>query len=388
LKLPTKRMSEIPYIGIREIFEKAKKLEQKNKKIIHMEIGRPDFDTPMSIKKAAINALNAGLVHYTSNYGTDELRKAISRKLKEDNKVDIKPQEVLITVGAIEGLALSIFGLLDINDEVLIPSPCFPAYPNQVRLAGCIPVPVPLKMESNFKLNLTDLEESITPKTKMIIINSPHNPTGTVLENEDLQMIASFAIKHDLYVVADECYEKIIYGKEHISIASLPNMRERTIIINSTSKSFSMTGWRVGFVAANEQIIDSLVRVHQDITTCANSFAQAGAAFAYMSKADFTKDMLDKYIERRAIALHYLAQIAKMELNVPYGAFYVFPSIKKFNISSEEFCDYILNEAGVAIVPGNAFGKYGDGFVRISYSCSKQDVIEGMKRIVNACRHL
>jgi len=340
MKLPTERMKKIPFIGIREIFEKARSFERQGKSIIHMEIGRPDFDTPAVAKEAAIKALKEGFVHYTSNYGMDELKRAIADKLKEENKVEYNPDdEIIVTTGAVEGLALAMFGLLDIGDQVLVPSPCFPAYTNQIKLAGADVVSVPLKIENGFKLDIEDLRRKITPKSKMLVINSPQNPTGSVLEKDDLEKIADFAKEHDLFVVSDECYERIIYDAEHISIASLPGMQERTIIVNACSKTYSMTGWRIGFVASTPEIIDSMVRVHQDVTTCACSFAQAGAVEALRHGRSAVEAMVKEFRRRRDLVVKYLDQIEGLEYVKPQGAFYVFPSIKNFNMGAEEFCD-------------------------------------------------
>lgn len=385
MHLSTDKMNSISASGIRKVFENAKKLEKQGKRIVHMEIGRPDFDTPFPIKKQAIHALNGGMVHYTSNYGIDELREAVADKLVNDNGIDAKSSEIIITTGAIEGLALTMLSLLDNDDEVLIPNPCFTSYMNQVRFSGGKPILIPLTFQNNFKIDINDLENAITSKTKMVLINTPHNPTGTVYDYNDLKAIADFAKKNDLLVVSDECYEKITYDKKHISIASLPNMKERTVIINSASKSYSMTGWRVGFVSSNEQIIDNMVKIHQDLTTCASSFAQAAAVIAYKNCNSYINDMVGDYKIRRGIVMKYLDIVPdRIQYKKPEGAFYFFLDISKTKVSSEEFCNYMLNEAGVALVPGNAFGLYGEGFIRLSYTCSKSDLKLGMENLVRA----
>lgn len=387
MRLPTDRISNISASGIRKVFEKARSLEKLGKKIIHMEIGRPNFDTPLPIKEVAIKALQTGMVHYTSNYGIDELREAIANKLTEENQVETKSSEVIVTTGAIEGLAIAMLGLLDIGDEVLIPNPYFPSYSNQVKLSGAAPIFIPLRSENRFKIDIDDLKKAVTKKTKMILINTPHNPTGAVYDYDDLEAVADFAKEYDLLVISDECYEKIIYDKQHISIASLPNMKERTIIVNSTSKSYSMTGWRVGFVSSSEQIIDSMIKVHQDLTTCSCSFAQAGTVFAYNSRDTYINEMVKDFRLRRNIVMQHLDMVPdKIDYIEPYGGFYVFPNIEKTGMSSNKFCDYILNEAGVALVSGSAFGDYGEGFIRLAYSCSKEDLEDGMRRLVKAIK--
>ncbi len=380
MQIPTERMNKVPYIGIRSVFEKAKRLQEEGKKIIHMEIGRPDFDTPQEIKDAANNALQKGMVKYTSNFGMDKLRETIASKISEETGVETKDKEILVTPGAIVALGLAIFGLVDIEEEILIPAPSYPAYYKQAIFAGAIPVSVPLREENGFKLSIDDLEERVSSKTKMLIINSPHNPTGVMLDYEDLKKIADFVKKHDLILVSDECYETITYDMEHISMTNFTELKDRVVVINSTSKSFSMTGWRVGYIASNEELINTMVRVQQDLTICACSFAQAGAVYAYKNR-DLSKHMLEKFKERKEIVFKYLDEINSIDYVKPSGAFYVFPSIKKLNMSSEQFCDLILEKTGVALVPGNAFGEYGEGFFRLAYSCSNEDLEEGLEKI-------
>lgn len=384
MKVPTERMKKIPFAGIRDIFEKAKKLEEKGRKIIHMEIGRPDFDTPLQIKEKAIESLKNSFVHYTSNYGMDELRKQIARKLTKENNIETSYEEVIVTPGASMALATAIFGLLDEGDEVLIPSPRYPAYPKQVMMAGGVSVPVQKKIEYDFKLRRQDLEEKVTKKTKMLVINTPNNPTGAVLDYDNLTEIAEFAKENDIIVVTDECYEKIIYNREHISLASLPGMKERTVTINSTSKSFSMTGWRIGFVSASKEIINSIIKVPQNLVICPTSFAQAGAVIAYEKGEELIKEMVDDFKKRKEIVTGYLDQIEGIDYVEPAGALYVFPYIKELGMSSKEICDYLLKEAGVAVAAGNDFGEYGEGYIRIAYTCSKNELKEGMENIKEA----
>ncbi len=388
MKIPSKRMEQIPFSGIRVIFEKARKLEAKGRKIIHMEIGRPDFNTPEGIRKKAREALEDGFVHYTSNFGMDELREVIAGKLTRENNVPTEYDEVIITPGASMAIALAIFGLVDIGEEVLILSPRYPAYPKQVIMAGAVPVSVPLKFEDDFKLSIDDLEKRVTDKTKMLIINTPNNPTGTILGMEELEKIANFAKENDILVLADECYEKIIYGKEHISLASLPGMKERTITVNSTSKSFSMTGWRVGFISARKDIISNIVKVQQNLTICPTSFAQAGSIPAYTEGDGLIKDMIEELKKRKEIVTYYLDRASGVDYVKPEGALYVFPSIKKLGMTSADFCDYILEEAGVAVAAGNDFGDQGEGFVRIAYTCATDELEEGMNNFKEAVNKL
>ena len=350
-----------------------------------MEIGRPDFDTPDEIKEEAVRSLREGNVHYTSNFGIDELKEAIADKLKEDNHLEVEPKkEILVTAGAVEGLALSMMSLLDTGDEVLIPSPAFTSYHNQALHPGGVPVVVPLRLENGFKPLLSDLEARVTQNTKMLVLNTPHNPTGAVYDKTTLEDLAAFARRHDLLVISDECYEDFIYEGEHISIADLPGMKERTVTVNSTSKAFSMTGWRVGFVSASAEIIDYMIRIHQDLVICACSFAQTGAALAYRRRKELISPMVASFKKRRQLVNEQLERMEGMEYMRPEGGFYVFPSIKKFGLGDWEFCDYLLDEAGVAVVPGSSFGSSGEGFIRMAFSCSSQDLEEGFTNMRKA----
>jgi aminotransferase len=267
-----RRMNAIPFSGIRKIFQAAAELESQGQQVIHLEIGRPNFDTPQHIKESAKQALDEGFVHYTSNYGILELREAIAEKLHSENGIQVDPQsEIIVTLGANQALSTSMLALLDPGDEVLVSDPFYLNYLNCMRLAEARAVRVPLREENEFQVAPSDLEQAITRKTKMIIINSPHNPTGAVLDRETLEAVAKIAIEHDLLVLSDEIYEKLIYdGTKHYSIASLPGMAERTVTVNGFSKAYSMTGWRLGYVAARQGLIDPLIRAHQYIGTSAN----------------------------------------------------------------------------------------------------------------------
>ncbi len=389
MRLPTEKMKMIQRTGIRKIMAKAKTYEQEGCKIYHMEIGRPDFDTPEAVKEAAISSLKAGNVHYTSNYGLERLRRAIAGHLAAENKIDADPdREILVTAGAVEGLALATMALLDPGDEVLILNPCFTSYENQVVHPGGVPVPVPLWAENGFKPDIKDLEAALSGKTKMLIINTPNNPTGVVYGLEVMTELARFAVKHDLLVVSDECYEKIIFDREHVSMASLPGMKERTITVNSGSKTFSMTGWRVGFVHASEEITDYMLRVHQDLVICPTAFAQEGAAYAWENTESLAAPMVEAFRQRRDLVIERLDQMGNLDYVRPEGGFYVFPSIKKLGLGDWEFCDYMLDEAGVAVVPGHAFGRYGEGYFRLAYSCSMEDLDQGLRAMEKALKKL
>lgn len=389
MNLPTSRMEKIERTGIRKVFDKAKEYESRGEKIIRFELGRPDFDTPEEIKREAIQSLEKGHVHYTSNYGTDRLKQAIATKMLEDNNIEVDAQkEIIVTAGAVEGLAMAMLALLEEGDEVLILSPSFTSYANQVRYPGATPIYVPLRREENYQPLLSDLEEKVNGRTKMIIINTPHNPTGAVFHQKTLKMLALFSKLHDLLVVSDECYEDIVFDCKHISIASLPGMRERTITVNSSSKTFSMTGWRVGFVVAAEEIIDYLIRIHQDLVICACSFAQDGASFAYENRHRFIPPMVNTFRERRDLVIRHLEKMEGIEYVAPKGGFYFFPSIQRLGISDWDFANYMLDRAKVAVVPGESFGDYGRGHFRLAYTCSQEDLEIGLTAMGEAMKRL
>ena len=385
----TKKLQKIPLAGIRKVFEKAKRLEAQGRKIIHLEIGRPDFDTPAAVKAEAVKALEEGFVHYTSNYGMDELREAVADKLRRENNLDYRASEIIITAGASMGIAAAILGLVEEGDEVLVPAPAYPAYRKQVRLAGATPVEVPLKLRDDFRINAEELADLYNSRTKLLIINSPHNPTGTLLGRENLREIAGFVRSHDIMVLSDECYENIIFGKNsHYSIAGLPGMKEKTLLVNSTSKSFSMTGWRIGFLASSQEIIDSVIKVPQNISICPTSFAQRGAIKAYQRGRELSREMMKVLNTRKEIVVDALRGIPELKYAEPQGALYLFPEVTGTGLSSQEFSDYLLEEAGIAVTPGDDFGEAGRGFVRIAFSCSTEELREAMVRLKSAVKNL
>jgi len=385
-----KRMETIPFSSIRKVFEEVKKLERKGETIIHLEIGRPDFDTPKHIKEAAKKALDEGFVHYTSNYGILELREAIAKKLEQDNNIKVDPEkEIIVTLGTNEAILMSMLGVLNPGDEVLIPEPAWFHYRYCAKLAEAKPISIPLRPENNFQLDPQDVHSKITSRTKMLIINSPHNPTGCVQSKETLEGIAEIAQKYNLLILSDEIYEKIIYdGIRHYSIASFPGMEDRTLTINGFSKLYSMTGWRVGYVAASEKLIDCLIRVHQYTTVCACSFAQKGALSALEGPQECVNEMVKEFDRRRKLIISYLDKVEGVFYVKPQGAFYFFPSIEHFKLNSEEFVKYVLKEGKVALVPGSSFGEGGEGYVRIAYSNSYENIEEGLRRLKEILKNI
>jgi len=384
------RMETIPFSGIRKVFEEVVRREKKGDSIIHLEIGRPDFDTPPNIKEKAKWALDKGFVHYTSNYGLPELRDAISQKLKSDNGLDYHPDnEIIVTIGANEAVFIAMMALLNPGDEVLVPSPCWTHYYQCARLSGAVPIPVPLKKENNYLPVVEDCEQHLSSKTRMMVVNSPNNPTGTVYGKDCLEQLAEFVNQHDLLVLSDEIYEKLIYGTaRHISFAAIADMYERTVTINGLSKIYSMTGWRLGYTAAPRQLSDAMVRVHQYTSVCATTFAQYGGVEALNGPQDSVEGMVQEFNRRRMMVCERLKSMSGIHLVEPRGAFYVLPYIGELGISPEAFATYLLDKAKIAVVPGEAFGDFTEGTIRISYANSYENLVKAMDRMETAIASL
>jgi aminotransferase len=353
------------------------------KNVIHLEQGEPDFTTPEHILNAAIEAIRGGCTHYTAMDGTMELREAIAKKLEKDNDIDFDPQtEVTVTSGSQEAMLIAALGFLNRGDEALILDPYYPACYEDTLLAEAKPVPVPLDEKKGYSVETEALESKITEKTRMIWLCNPSNPTGHVFSKEDLEVIAEVAKRHDLIVFADEVYEKIVYdGVRHVSIGSLPGMEDRTVTVNGFSKAYAMTGWRIGYVAAEKKLSTTLRKLHYYATLCPNAISQKAAFAALTGSQGCVKEMVTEYNRRREVVLHELDRIASLFYTIPKGAFYVFPDFSSFEKSDEIFAAFLLKEAGVVTAPGSGFGKTGEGHLRISYSISHEQVKEGMDRI-------
>ena len=379
------RMDRMAPSGIRKVNEKALAMEREGHKVLHFEIGRPDFDTPEYIKKAAFEALTAGKVHYTSNFGTMDLRQAIADKLREQNGVDYKTSEILVSVGLSEGIFDIFCTILDEGDEILVPDPAWLNYHNVPRMLGAVPVTYTLREENGYQLDLEELRAKVTDKTRAVVIITPNNPTGSVLSRDILQGLADLAIEKDLLVLADEVYERLIYdGEKHISIASLPGMKERTFTLNGMSKAYSMTGWRLGYVAAPEGYINAMNKIHQHNTTCAPSFVQAAAAAALRDEQEEVNDMVKEYKRRRDHAVQAINAIPGLSCVCPKGSFYIFINCKELGRTSAELAAYLLEEAKIALVPGDVFGPAGEGYLRMSFANSYENVVEGCRRMAEA----
>lgn len=376
------RMKAMPFSGIRVMMEKANKMQSEGIDVIHMEIGRPDFDTPQVIKDAAYKSLSAGHVFYTSNYGTPALRKAIAEKLSKENNIPCDPSEVLVTVGVGEATYCACGCFLSEGDEVLIPNPVWLNYIHVPEFFGAKAVSYDLKEENDYQIDLNEIAGKITDRTKMIVLVTPNNPTGSVLHEGTLKGIADLAVKHNLIVLSDEIYEKLVYdGEKHISIASLPGMKERTVTLNGFSKCYSMTGWRLGYMAAPKEIIDAAVRLHQHINTCAASFVQDAGITALKEAEPDVQKMVAEYQRRRDYVVNSINGSPFLSCKVPKGAFYIFVNIKKTGEKAAAFSEYLLEHAHVATVPGTAFGSAGEGYVRLSYANSYENLVEACKRI-------
>lgn len=379
------RMDRMAPSGIRKVNEKALAMERQGEKVLHFEIGRPDFDTPAYIKQAAIDSLNQGNVFYTSNYGTMELREEIAKKLKRENGIDYKPTEVLVTAGLSEAVFAVLASILDEGDEILVPDPVWLNYINVPRMLDAVPVTYELREKNGYQLDLKEIESKITPKTRAIVIVTPNNPTGGVLSEETLKGLSDIVLRHDLMVISDEVYERLIYdGAKHISIASLPGMKEHTFTMNGMSKAYSMTGWRLGYVAAPEEYIPVLNKFHQHNTTCAVSFGQAAAVVALRDEKDEVNDMVKEYQRRRDYAVDAINAIDGISCLKPKGAFYIFINCKQLGMKSAQLADYLLENAKIALVPGDVFGPGGEGYLRMSFANSYENIVEGCRRLGEA----
>ena len=364
--------------GIRKFFDVVSEM----KDAISLGVGEPDFDTPWHIRDEGIYSLEKGRTFYTSNAGLKELKVEISRYLyrKYDLEYDYN-HEIIVTVGGSEAIDIAMRAMLDPGDEVLIPQPSYVSYLPCAVLANGKPVIIELKAENEFRLTREELEAAITPKTKLLVLPFPNNPTGAVMRREDLEAIAEVVEQHDLFVLSDEIYSELTYGEEsHVSIASLPGMKERTITINGFSKSHAMTGWRLGYACGPRLILDQMLKIHQFAIMCAPTTSQYAAVEALRNGDEDVAQMREAYNQRRRFLMHAFAKMG-LQCFEPYGAFYVFPCIKEFGLSSEEFAERLLREEKVAVVPGTAFGDCGEGFLRISYAYSLENLKIALEKI-------
>ncbi|MDL2249796.1 aminotransferase [Lachnospiraceae bacterium PF1-21] len=369
------KVQELKPSGIRKFFDLVSEMPDA----ISLGVGEPDFETPWRIREEGIYSLERGRTFYTSNAGLKELKKEITKYMKRTIGAKYSLDEVLVTVGGSEGIDLAFRAMLDPGDEVLIPQPSYVSYEPCALLTGAKTAIIELKNENEFRLTAAELEAAITPRTKMLVLPFPNNPTGSIMTKEDLEPIAKLCIEHDIYVLSDEIYSELTYGAKHASIAALPGMQERTLVINGFSKGFAMTGWRLGYVCGPEAIVEQMVKIHQYAIMCAPTNSQYAAIEALRNCEKDVKEMRTAYNQRRRFLVD---AFKKMEIPCfePFGAFYVFPCIKEFGLSSEEFATKFLEDQKVAVVPGTAFGDCGEGFLRISYAYSIEDLKLAMSR--------
>ena len=373
-----KLISAIPPSGIRKFFDIASEMEG----VISLGVGEPDFDTPWHVREEGIYSLEKGRTFYTANAGLRDLRVEIRNYLERHYQVSYDPdKEILVTVGGSEAIDIAFRAMLDPGDEVLVPQPSFVSYVPCAVLAGGVAVPIALEEKDQFRLTPEKLLEKITPKTKILVLPFPNNPTGAIMNREELEAIAKIVIDHDLFVLSDEIYSELTFGEEpHVSIASLPGMKERTVLINGFSKAFAMTGWRLGYACAPAPLLKQMLKIHQFAIMCAPTTSQYAAIDAMKNCDEDVKRMRESYDQRRRYLLHELRDMG-MECFEPLGAFYMFPSVKRFGMTSDAFAMRLLEEEKVAVVPGSAFGDAGEGYLRISYAYSLKSLKEALAKI-------
>ena len=365
-----------------ETLAKAKELERQGKSIVHLEIGEPDFDTPEHIRDAAKQALDDGFTHYGASAGQIELREAIAKHQTERQGYDVSADSVIVTPGGKPVMFFTIMALVEQGVEVIYPNPGFPIYESMINYMGGIAVPMQLNEESGYNADIDNLRSLITPRTKLIIINSPNNPCGSVIPESDLEKIAEMAVENGLVVFADEIYKDMYYGdQEHVSITKFPGMRERTVILDGFSKSYAMTGWRLGYGVFPDFLVEPVTRLMTNSVSCTSVFSQMAAIAALEGPQDSVAAMMEEFTKRRDLVVEGLNSLPGITCPVPKGAFYAFPNIRGTGMSSQEFANKALYEAGVALLAGTAFGAFGDGYIRISFANSQENLLEAIERL-------
>ncbi|MEW5979541.1 MAG: pyridoxal phosphate-dependent aminotransferase [Acidobacteriota bacterium] len=364
-----------------DVLVKARALEAQGKEIIHLEIGEPDFETPSGVTAAATQALAEGYTHYCPSPGLPELRQAIAGEVSRTRGISVDPDWVLVTPGAKPIMFYLILSLVNEGDEVLYPNPGFPIYESMIRFVGGKPVPLPLLEEVDFRFDIAEFRSKISAKTKLIILNSPQNPTGGVLEAEDLRAIAEVAVERDIVVLSDEIYSRILYEGQHFSIAALPGMQERTVILDGFSKTFAMTGWRLGYGVMHPDLLGHMSKLVTNSVSCTAPFVQRAGLEALANTNEAVEAMTDEFLRRRDFIVRGLNEIPGVRCRMPKGAFYAFPNIRSLRMKSQECADRLLYEGGVAVLSGTSFGEYGEGYLRLSYANSLENLDKALKRI-------
>ncbi len=376
-----KRMANLGTETAFEVLARAKQLEAEGRDIIHLEIGEPDFDTPQHIIDAAYQAMNDGWTHYGPSAGDPEFRAVIADHISTSRGYLVSPDNVVVVPGGKPIIYWGITALVDPGDEVIYPNPGFPIYESMINFVGATPVPAPLREVNEFRFDVDELASLVTPKTKMIIINSPQNPTGGVLSKDDLEAIARLAIENDIWIMSDEPYEQVLYEGEHHSIAALDGMAERTILLDCFSKTFAMTGWRLGYGVMPAELAAAIAKLQTNCTSCVTSFVQRAGIAALQGPMDETRAMVAEFKRRRDVVVDGLNDIPGISCLRPLGAFYVFPNVTETGFDSRELAKKILEEANVAVLSGTAFGEYGHGYLRLSYANSVENIQEALRRI-------
>ncbi len=382
------RMSRLGTETAFEVLAKARALEARGKHIIHLEIGEPDFDTPLNIKDAAKKALDEGFTHYGPAAGLPQARSAVAEHVSRTRGIHVRPEHVVITPGAKPIMFFAILACIDEGDEVIYPNPGFPIYESAVEFVGAKAVPLRLREEKGFSFDAEDLRRLVTPRTRMVILNSPQNPTGGILWESDIRAIAEIVKEHNLLVLSDEIYDRILYdGTKAFSIASLPGMQDRTIILDGFSKTFAMTGWRLGYGVMPEELAKLVAQLQVNSTSCTSSFSQVAGIEALTGPQNDVDRMVEEFRRRRDIIVDGLNAIPGIRCHKPLGAFYVFPNITGTGLTSRELADRLLNDAGVACLSGTAFGRFGEGYLRFSYANSIPNIEQALVRIERALKH-
>lgn len=382
------RMSRLGTESAFEVLAKAQRLEAQGRNVIHLEIGQPDFQTPMNICQAAFQAMQDGYTGYAPAAGLPQLRQAIAQYVTQTRGVEVHPDEVVVTPGAKPIIFFTILALVNAGDEVVYPDPGFPVYESAINFVGGKAIPLALREEVGFRFRIEDLEQAISPRTRLLILNSPQNPTGGVLQLEDLEAIANLAERHNFYILSDEIYSRILYEQTHHSIMSLPGMKERTILLDGYSKTYAMTGWRLGYGVAPQLLAQKLEQLTINSNSCTCSFTQIAGIEALTGTQEFVEQMVDEFKQRRDFIVDGLNAIAGIQCVKPTGAFYVFPNVKQLPLRCDALADYLLAEAGVAVLSGSAFGKFGEGYLRLSYANSLENIREALDRIQTAIARL
>jgi aspartate aminotransferase len=376
-----RRMSRLGTETAFEVLAKARVLEAEGMDVIHLEIGEPDFDTPENVINAGSDALNNGFTHYNPSPGFDELRDRIAQEISSTRGISVTGDNVVVTPGGKPIMFFVIMALVDQGDEVLYPNPGFPIYESMIEFVGGVPVPMRLHESRNFSIDVDEVASQITDRTTLMIVNSPNNPCGSIISKDDLEKLANLAKEHDLTVMSDEIYSRFLYGNEHHSITSFPGMRDRSIILEGFSKTYAMTGWRIGYGVMPIEVVEPISRLVTNSVSCTASFTQMAALEALNGSQDASYEMVSEFDKRREIIVSGLNDIPGIRCAMPEGAFYVFPNIEGTGMTSQQFADDLLNEAGVACLSGESFGKYGSGFARFSFANSVENIEMALDRI-------